>query len=154
MTPFPIWVVKKGMPVLSTNSRSMREVRLRLAAAPTSSRGRRAPSIFSTAWKIAFSSATGRRTRSLGKRRASRTSSAATSSGSSRCTAPGRSSSATRKASRTREEMLSPLTIWWVYLVRGRIISTTSRIWKRPCLLVLIGFWPVIISIGMPPSWA
>ncbi len=33
-------------------------------------------------------------------------------------------------------------------------MRTTSTIWKCPCLLVLIGFWPVTISIGMPPSWA
>ena len=46
------------------------------------------------------------------------------------------------------------LTIWWVYLVSGRIISTTSTIWNCPCLLVFIGFWPVIIIIGIAPSWA
>ena len=78
----------------------------------------------------------------------------AMSSGSSKCTAPGRSSSARRNASRTREGTLSPLTIWWVYLVRGCIISTISTIWNCPCLLDLMGFWPVIISMGMAPSWA
>ena len=50
--------------------------------------------------------------------------------------------------------MLSALASWWVNLVIGRIMSTTSRIWKRPCLDVLMGFWPVIIRIGIPPSWA
>jgi hypothetical protein len=38
-------------------------------------------------------------------------------------------------------------------LVIGRIASTTSIIWKEPCLLVRIGFWPVIISyIPRPPN--
>ncbi len=78
----------------------------------------------------------------------------AMSSGSSRWVAPGRSSSARRKASRTRAGMLSADTICLVYLVSGSIIATTSTIWKWPCLLSLTGFWPVIISIGMPPSWA
>ena len=36
----------------------------------------------------------------------------------------------------------------------GPIIATTSRIWKRPCFDFLIGFCPVIIRIGMPPSCA
>jgi hypothetical protein len=50
--------------------------------------------------------------------------------------------------------MLAPLLIWRVYLVIGCIKSITSRIWNSPCLLALIGFWPVIISIGIAPSWA
>ena len=50
--------------------------------------------------------------------------------------------------------MLSLDAIWCAYLVIGPIIETTSRIWKRPCFDFLIGFCPVIISIGMPPSWA
>src|SRR3546814_4368497 len=70
------------------------------------------------------------------------------------CTAPGFSSSARRKASRTRLGILSLLAIWWVYLVIGPIIRTTSRIWKRPCFDFLIGFCPVIIIIGMPPNCA
>jgi hypothetical protein len=49
---------------------------------------------------------------------------------------------------------LSIETICRVYLVSGSIMSTTSTIWKCPCLLVLIGFCPVTISIGMPPSCA
>ena len=76
------------------------------------------------------------------------------SSGSSRQTAPGRSSSASRTASRTAEGTFAPWTIWREYFVTGCIISTTSTIWKRACLLFLIGFWPVIIIIGMAPSWA
>ena len=50
--------------------------------------------------------------------------------------------------------MFWPLTIWRVYLDSGCIISTTSMIWNWPCLLVLIGFCPVIISIGIAPSCA
>ena len=44
---------------------------------------------------------------------------------------------ARRKASRTRRGILSAEASWWVYLVSGRIMSTTSRIWKRPCLELL-----------------
>ena len=76
------------------------------------------------------------------------------SSGSSMCVAPGRSSSARRNASRTRAGMLSAATIWFVYLVSGRIIDTTSTIWKWPCFETFTGFWPVSISIGMAPSCA
>ena len=42
--------------------------------------------------------------------------------------------------------MASAATIERVYFVSGRIMSTTSTIWKCPCLLVLMGFWPVIIE--------
>ncbi len=50
--------------------------------------------------------------------------------------------------------MLPIDTICRVSFVSGCIIPTTSTIWKCPCLLDLIGFCPVIISIGMPPSCA
>jgi len=33
-------------------------------------------------------------------------------------------------------------------------LNTVSMIWNLPCLLFLIGFWPVIIIIGMAPNWA
>ena len=89
-----------------------------------------------------------------GSAEASSTSSAATSSGSSRCTGPGRSSIATRKASRTVEGMLAALTIWRVILVSGFIEATISTIWKRACLALMIGFWPVIMIIGMAPRCA
>ena len=64
------------------------------------------------------------------------------------------SSRASRIASRTRLGILSEDAIWWVNLVIGDIIEQTSRIWKRPCFDFLIGFCPVIIIIGMPPSCA
>ena len=40
--------------------------------------------------------------------------------------------------------------------VSGRIIETVSMIWNCACRLWRTGFWPVIISIGMPPreAWA
>ena len=60
-----------------------------------------------------------------------RTSSAAMSSGSSRCTGPGRSSCATRKASRTRVGIAPVETIWCASLVSGFMAATTSTIWKR-----------------------
>ena len=66
----------------------------------------------------------------------------------------GGTSSASRNASRTLLGILLALAIWRVYFVRGFIMSTISTIWNCPCLLDFIGFWPVIISIGMAPSWA
>ena len=36
----------------------------------------------------------------------------------------------------------------------GCIKSTTSNIWNFPCLVFFIGFCPVIITKGIPPSWA
>ena len=138
-TPLPIWVVMKGTPVLSTNSRSILHVSFRLAPAPITRTGLLACSIIATAALMALYSAIGRRTVLAGIR-AALVSSAAMSSGNSMLTAPGRSSDARRKASRTTEGMRSPLTIWVVNLVIGRIMSTASMTWKRPCLLVLIGF--------------
>jgi type IV secretory pathway component VirB8 len=43
------------------------------------------------------------------------------------------------------------LTIWRVIFVSGRMEATTSTIWKRACLAVMIAFCPVIIIIGMAP---
>ena len=73
------------------------------------------------------------------------------SSGSSRCTGPGRSSCATRKASRTRVGIEAALTICRVSLVSGFMAATVSTIWKRACRLDRMPFWPVIITIGMAP---
>ena len=152
-TPLPIWVLKNGMPVRSMSALSAREVLLRFAPAPSMSRGRRATEIASIARATAPSSATDRRAK-LGAIGARSVVSRATSSGSSRWTAPGRSSCARRNASRTRAATESADTMVCVYLVRGRIIGTTSTSWNCPCLLVRIGFWPVIISIGIAPSSA
>ena len=80
--------------------------------------------------------------------------SAAMSSGSSRCTGPGRSSVATRNASRTMVGMLEVLTIWRESLVRGFMVATMSTIWKRACWLLRIGFCPVTRIMGMAPRWA
>ena len=152
-TPLPIWVLKNGMLVLSINRRNIFDVNFRFEPAPINNSGCLAFSIISTACLIDLSSAIGRRTRLLGMI-CELLSSTEMSSGNSRWPAPGRSSSMIRKTSRTRDGMLSPLTIWVVYFVNGRIISTISRIWKCPCLLLLIGFCPVIMSMGMAPSWA
>ena len=76
------------------------------------------------------------------------------SSGSSSSTGPGRSSIATRKASRTSVGMLAALTICRDSLVSGFIDAITSTIWKRACRLVMIAFWPVIMTIGMAPRCA
>ena len=83
------------MPVFSTNWRSIRPVILRLAPAPITSTGALASSIVFTAIRTAFSSADGRRA-TLAAIGAASVGSSAISSGSSRCTAPGFSSSASR----------------------------------------------------------
>ena len=66
-TPFPIWVLIKGIWVLSTNDRNIRPGLFLLDPAPIKSSGFFAFSIISTACLIAFSSATGRRARLQGK---------------------------------------------------------------------------------------
>ena len=76
------------------------------------------------------------------------------SSGSSRWTGPGRSSIATRKASRTSVGIVAVLTICRVDLVRGRMVATMSTIWNRACRLDMIPFCPVIITIGIAPRCA
>ena len=153
ITPLPIWVLKNGMPSLSMNAASMREVVLRFAPAPTMSNGCLASRMAAAARSIALCSASGRRECEAGISLAS-VSSPAMSCGSSRWVAPGRSSSARRSASLTRAGMMSADTIWRVYLVSGAIIATTSTIWNWPWRRVRMGFWPVIISIGIAPSWA
>jgi hypothetical protein len=50
--------------------------------------------------------------------------------------------------------MLPVLTICRVILVSGFIEATTSTIWKRACLAVMIAFWPVIRIIGIAPRCA
>ena len=152
-TPLPICVVTNGIQVLSTNSRSILAVSFRLAPAPINSSGEVAFSIMDTAEDTALYSAIGRLA-TLGSKRCAVVCSAATSSGSSMWTAPGRSWWASRNASLTVEGILSPLTTCVVNLVIGRIMSTISMTWKRPCLLVFIGFWPVIINMGIAPSCA
>ena len=76
------------------------------------------------------------------------------SSGSSRWTGPGRSSSATRNASRTSVGIIAGETIWRDSLVSGRIDATTSTTWNRACRDDRMPFWPVIMIIGMAPSSA
>ena len=80
-----------GILVLSTNSLNIRAGIFLFDPAPVSSRGFFAFSIISTACLTAFSSAIGLRAILLGKGMAE-VSSAAMSSGNSKCAAPGRSS--------------------------------------------------------------
>jgi hypothetical protein len=63
----------------------------------------------------------------------SSTSSAAISSGSSKCTAHGFSDSAILKAFSNIYGTLAPFTIDVAYLVIGFIIETASMIWKAHC---------------------
>ena len=75
--------------------------------------------------------------------------SAAMSSGSSRCNRAGPLFLGPGNASRTREGMLSASQL--VGVLTRQHHADHIEIWKRPCLDFLIGFCPVIISIGMPP---
>ena len=50
--------------------------------------------------------------------------------------------------------MVAALTIWRVDLVSGRIVATMSTIWNRACRLLMMPFWPVIMTIGIAPRCA
>jgi len=45
-------------------------------------------------------------------------------------------------------------TIWCASLVSGFIAATMSTIWKRAWRDVRMPFCPVIITIGIAPTWA
>lgn len=126
----------------------------RLVAAPIITSGRFAAEIISAARSSAPRWATGISIGWIGITGTAGTSSPAMSSGSSRCTGPGRSSIATRKALRTTVGMLEALTICRDSFVSGFMVATTSTIWKRACRLLMIGFWPVIRIIGIAPRCA
>ncbi len=113
--------------------------------------GRLAARIMSAARSSAARCATGISIGWIGTTGRSSASSPATSSGSSSSTGPGRSSIATRNASRTSVGIVLEPTIWRDSLVSGRNADTTSTIWNRACRLLMIPFWPVIITIGMAP---
>ena len=49
---------------------------------------------------------------------------------------------------------MAVLTIWRVNLVSGLIVAIMSTIWNRACRLLMIPFWPVIMTIGMAPRCA
>ena len=136
------------------NSVSPAVSRGRLAAAPSITSGRSAARIIAAARSSAAGGATGSSIGCGGTSGRSGASSPAMSSGSSRCTGPGRSSMATRNASRTKVGIVAVLTIWRVILVSGRIVATMSTIWKRACRLLMIPFWPVIMTIGIAPRCA
>jgi hypothetical protein len=152
--PLPIWVLKNGMRVRRMNSTRPVAKRGRLDAAPSITSGRCASRIIAAARARAAGGATGSSIGCGGTIAMSAAASPAISSGSSRCTGPGRSSIATRNASRTSVGMVAVLTIWRVDLVSGRIVATMSTIWKRACRLPMIPFWPVIMTIGIAPRCA
>jgi hypothetical protein len=151
-TPLPSWVETNGMPVFSMNWLSIRLVMVRLAPAPITRIGELG--LLDALGGGADRLLVGHRTPRIALRHR-------------RCVGllvgdvlgeldvhrPGLL--LLRQAERLAdlEGMLSAEASWWVYLVSGPS-STTSRIWNRPCLDFLMGFWPVIIIIGMPPSWA
>jgi hypothetical protein len=126
---------------------------LRLAHAHMSMVGRSARSSSEMSFSSIFSSITGRLTFSLCADISSiRTSSAAISSGSSMATTHGRSLIASLNALCMRDGTLYPLITVVAYLVMGRIIPTTSMIWKSHCLDFLIGFCPVMTISGSHES--
>ena len=119
-TPLPICVDTAKMPSLSTNWDIMFCTRLRLAPAAMQSSGRFAALRSVIALSIALSSGTGRRIGCGGKRCVpSATGSAAMSSGSSRWTGPGFSSTETRTQSRTRYGTCGGGRRWWAAGVGG-----------------------------------
>ena len=152
--PLPICVLKNGIPVRRTKLAMPWVPRGRLEAAPNMISGRFALMIISAARSSAVRCATGISIGWTGTTGTSGTSSPAMSSGNSRCTGPGRSSIAVRKASRTSVGIEAALTICRVILVSGFIEAMTSTIWKRAWRLLMIAFWPVMITIGMAPRWA
>ena len=81
-------------------------------------------------------------------------SSPAMSSGSSSRTGPGRSSWATRNASRTSVGIVPVATIWCASLVSGFIAATMSTIWNLAWREARMPFCPVIMTIGMAPTCA
>ncbi len=152
--PLPICVVKNGMPARCTKADSASLDCGRDAAEAIISSGRLAPRMISAARSSASGLAIGRSTAWVGMRDTPSTSVAAMSSGSSSSTGPGRSSWATRKASRTMVGMVRAETICRASLVSGFIVLTMSTIWKRACLLATMPFWPVIMMTGHAPSSA
>jgi hypothetical protein len=128
----PIWVVKNGIRVRRTKPPRSLVERGRLAAAPSMISGRFAFKIISAARSIACHCASGSSTGCEGTISAS-PSSDAMSSGSSRRTGPGRSSVATRNASRTIVGIEEAETICRAILVTGRIELITSTIWNFAC---------------------
>jgi alcohol dehydrogenase class IV len=103
-------------------------LRFNLPAAESMMSGRFAARIISAARSSATRCATGISIGWIWTIGIAATSSPAMSSGSSRCTGPGRSSIATRNASRTSVGMLDALTIWRDSFVNGRIEPITSTI--------------------------
>ena len=112
----------------------------REAAAPSMISGRSAFRIIAAARSSALRVATGISIGCTGIGSSSGARSPAMSSGSSSSTGPGRSSIATRNASRTTVGMVAQLTICRLSLVSGLNALTTSTIWKRACRLLMIPF--------------
>ena len=154
IAPLPIWVLKNGRRVRRTKSDSASVRRGRLAPAPAISSGRLAASSIWVARSSAAGCATGSGTSCGGTSGTSLISSPAMSSGSSSSTGPGRSSIASRKASRTRVGMLEPVTMVRAILVIGRMAAMMSTIWNRAWRLNRMPFWPVSMIIGMAPRCA
>ena len=114
-----------AMPVARQNSRSAGAAPARTAPLPASATGLMALRIRSAALSSSRALGSGLTGRRRGSGRAS-TSAAMTSSGSSRCVAPGFSDSATLKALRTTSGMISGLVTRAFHLVIGRNSSTRS----------------------------
>jgi len=121
-------VLKNGIWVRRTNSVRPAVRRGRLVAAPSITSGRLAARIITAARSSAAGGATGSSIGCGGTIGRSAASSPAISSGSSRCTGPGRSSIATRNASRTKVGMVAVLTICRVALVNGFMVAIMSTI--------------------------
>ena len=135
------------IPVARANSRSAGAAPARITPLPTRAIGL-------IAWRMrsaASSSSRAPGSGSTGLRRGSgwaSSGSAMTSSGSSRCVAPGFSDSATLNALRTTSGMISGEVIRAFHLVIGRIISTTSMYWCDSLCIRSRPPWPVSATSG------
>ena len=123
--PLAMNVLITPMPVCSQNMRSCWLARMRMQPLPARITGRRAARSIAKARSTCSRAGTGRRKR-IGSIAASSVSALATSSGSSRCTAPGFSLRARRIALRTISGRLSGRMMLALHLVTGRNIRTAS----------------------------
>ena len=147
MTPLPMNVSATAMPVARLNSRSAAAAPARTTPLPASATGLIALRIRSAALSSSRAPGSGLTGRRRGSGDAS-SSIAMTSSGSSRCVAPGFSDSATLNALRTTSGMISGLVTCAFHFVIGRMTSTRSMYWCDSLCIRSRSDWPVRATSG------
>ena len=136
-----------AIPVARQNSRSAGAAPARTTPLPASATGLIALRMTSAALSSSRAEGSGL----IGRRRgsgAASTSAAMTSSGSSRCVAPGFSDSATLNALRTTSGMISGLVTRAFHFVIGRNSSTRSMNWWDSLCIRSRSAWPVSATSG------